>query len=214
MGPMCYNEIGLSGEIMNKHIMIIASILLGACSTLPTSSEYVTRAHGYLKDGKKQAAINAFNKAVSLNADNLDAYEGRGAAYFYNGQYELAMADFDKVLTQDPYRVPTYTAYASVLAAQGRFNDALYVLNLVDKLQAGRAETYFSRAGVYFMLGRYDLAVADYTRVLQMRPSADVFNARGAAYLKWGKNELAQKDFQTAKSDSIPQHLNDYASME
>ena len=196
-----------------KKILIFCCLCLSACGTLKTSSEYIARGNGYLKDGQKQAAINSFNKAVILNPSNLDAYEGRGAAYFYNGQYALATADFEKVLNTDPYRITTYTAYASVLAAQGDFKNALQVLNLVDKLGAARPETYFARGGVYFMLGKYDLAVADYTRVLQDRVSADVLNARGSAYARWGKPEMAQKDFEQAKKPNIPQYLNAYSEL-
>lgn len=196
-----------------KRFLWLSCVLLAACSTLETSSEYIARGNGYLKDGKKQEAISSFNKAVALNPNNIDAYESRGAAHFYNGQYALAAADFDRVLKTNPYRVSTYTAYASVLAAQGRFNDALEVLNIVERLNAATPETYFARAGVYYMLGKYDLAVADYTRVLQVRPCADVFNARGSAYAQWGKPEQAQKDFEAAKQNNIPEHLNAYSDL-
>ena len=196
-----------------KKLVIISCLFLTACATLKTSSEYVARGSGYLKDGKKQEAINSFNKAIVLNPSNIEAYEARGAAYFFNGQYELAAADFERVLKEDPYRISAYTAYASVLASQGNFKDALQVLNVVDKLGAARPETYFARGGVYYMLGQYDQAVTDYTRVLQQRISADVLNARANAYAKWGKNELARKDYETAKTAPIPQHLNAYSEL-
>lgn len=197
-----------------KKIVGLSLLLLTACSTLKTSSEYIARGNGYLKDGKKQAAINCFNKAVMLNPSNMDAYEGRAAAYFFNGQYSLAAADFERVLNDDPYRISAYTAYASVLASQGNFQDALTVLNMVEKLGAAKPETYFSRGGVHYMLGQYDLAVADYTHVLEQRPAADVLNARGSAYAKWGKPDLAEQDFQAAKTARIPQYLNAYTNLD
>ncbi len=198
---------------MTKIYTLLGCVLLGACAGLPTSSEYVARGNGYLKDGKKEAAINAYNKAVELNANNMDVYEARGAAYFFNGQYNLAAKDFERVLKADPYRTPVYTAYASVLAAQGDFESALTMLNLADQLRPGHAETYFARGGVYYMLGRYDLAVADYTRTYQLRPAADVLNARGAAYLGWGKQAQAEQDFQAAKAGNLPEHINAYAHL-
>ncbi len=194
-------------------MVLLGCLFLSACATLKTSSEYVARGSGYLKDGKKQQAINSFNKAIVLNPSNIEAYEARGAAYFFNGQYALAAADFERVLKEDPYRVSAYTAYASVLATQGDFKNALQILNVVDKLGAARPETYFARGGVYYMLGQYDMAVADYTRVLQNRVSADVLNARANAYAKWGKNELAQQDYENAKAPHIPQYLNAYSEL-
>lgn len=196
-----------------KKILLLSCLLLTACATLKTSDEYILRGNGYLKDGKQQAAIDCFNKAVVLNPSNMDAYEARAAAYFFNGQYDLAVADFERVLNKDPYRVSAYTAYASALAARGDFADALKVLDLVDRLGTAKPETYFARAGVHYMLGQYNLAVADYTRVLQERVSADVLNARGNAYAKWGKKELAQRDYEKAKTANIPQYLNAYAEL-
>ena len=196
-----------------KKIMLFGCLLLTACASLKTSTEYIERGNGYLKDGKKQAAIDSFNKAIVLNPSNMDAYDARGAAYFFNGQYALAAADFERVLEDNPYRFSSYTAYASVLAAQGDFNNALQVLNLVDKVGAAQPETYFARGGVHYMLGRYDLAVADYTRVLQSRRSADVLYARANAYAKWGKVDLAEKDFQAAQKENIPQYLNAYSEL-
>ena len=199
---------------MTKKIVFLGCVLLAACSTLKTSGEYIARGNGYLKDGKTQAAIDAYNKAVVLNPDNLDSYEARGAAYFYNGQYALAVQDFERVLNADPYRFAAYTAYASTLAAQGDFNNALEVLNLAVRLRPNHAETYFARGGVYYMLGKYDLAVADYTRTLEMRRSADVLRARAQAYLQWGKQEQARQDFEAAQAEHLPQHINAYSQLD
>ena len=196
-----------------KKLVLLGCVFLAACSTLKTSGEYIMRGNGYLKDGKTEAAIDAFNKALVLNSSNMDAYEARGAAYFFKGHYDLAQADFERVLNTDPYRISVYTAYASVLASKNDFNNALEVLNLVDKLGKATPETYFARAGVYYMLGRYDKAVADYTRVLQERVSADVLNARGNAYAQWGKPQQAQRDFEQARTPNIPQHLNAYTEL-
>ncbi len=199
---------------MTKKWFFLGCLLLSACSTLKTSSEYIARGNGYLKDGKKQAAINAYNQAVVLNPNNLDSYEARGAAYFYNGQYALAAKDFERVLNQDPYRFSTYTAYASTLAARGDFNNALEVLNLAARLRPNQAETYFARGGVYYMLGKYDLAVADYTRTLELHRSADVLRARAAAYAQWGHPEQAQQDLQSAAQPHLPPHLNAFAQVQ
>lgn len=201
-------------EYVKKIGIIVGCLVWSACASLKTSSEYVARGNGYLKDGKRQQAIAAYNKAISLNNHNMEAYQSRAAAYFFDGQYELAAADFEHVLQADPYQVSVYTAYASVLAAQGDFEQALTLLNLAAQLKPGIAETYFARAGVYFMLGQYEPAVADYTRTLQIRPAADVFNARGIAYEKWGKPNLARQDFEFAQKANIPPHINSYAGLD
>ncbi len=195
---------------MKKTTILISLCALVACTTLPTSGEYAARGDGYLNDGKIEKAIAAYNKAIRINPANLEAYASRGAAHYAAGHYELAQQDFEYVLTKNPYHADTYTAYGSSLASRGNFQDALTVLNLAIQLKPDRPENYFSRAGVYFMLQDYPKAIADYDAVLRAYPAADVFNARGAVYLQMGKKELAEQDFEAAKSGKYPATLHTY----
>ena len=125
-----------------------------------------------------------------------------------------APEDFLRVLYKNPYQVDAYTAYASTLAAKGDFENALEVLNLALQLRPSKPEIFFSRAGVYFMLGRFNDAVRDYTSVINLSPAAEVYNARGAAYERMGKTDLAQKDFEEAKTGRMPEKLNVYSMID
>ena len=189
----------------------LTAVLLAGCATLPTSSEWTARGDGYLKDGKLDKALKAYNRAIVLNPDNLDAYAARGSVLFFDGNFELAAEDFKHVLSINPYYADAYTAYGSVLAAQQNFEQALNMLNIAIQLKPSKPESYFSRGGVYLMLGKYDKAVADYTAVLQYYPAADVYNARAIAYQKWGKTKLAEQDFQTAQTATMPAELAVYS---
>ena len=195
---------------MKKWIYLLLPLALAACQTLPTSSEWLVRGDGYLKDGQAEKAIAAYDKGLRLNDKNTSLYASRGSAYFFNGDYKAAHADFLKVLELNPYTADGYTALGSVLAAQGYYESAMEALNLALLLDPGKVETFFSRGGVNFMLEQYDQAVHDYSYVLKIRPSADVYNARGAAYLKLGEKEKAEQDFAMAKSGQVPEKLNDY----
>lgn len=197
-----------------KKTVLLLLFLLAACTTLPTSSEYLLRGDGYFQDGKPQQALKAYDRALELNPDNLTGYASRGAVYFFTGDYDRAEADFLHVLEKNPYQADTYTAYASTLAAKGDFQNALMVLNLALELKPGKPEIFFSRAGVYFMLDRLDEAVVDYTSVINLQPAAEVYNARGAVYLKMGKEDLAQQDFETAKTGRMPERLNVYSMID
>ncbi len=197
-----------------KKTVLLLPFLLAACTTLPTSSEYLLRGDGYFQDGKPQQALKAYDRALELNPDNLTGYASRGAVYFFTGDYDRAEADFLHVLEKNPYQADTYTAYASTLAAKGDFQNALMVLNLALELKPGKPEIFFSRAGVYFMLDRLDEAVVDYTSVINLQPAAEVYNARGAVYLKMGKEDLAQQDFETAKTGRMPERLNVYSMID
>ena len=195
---------------MRRIYLIALGVCLTACQSLPTSSEWLERGNGYFKDGKTAQALRAYNRAEKLNPNRADIYESRGTAYFFNGQYSAAKQDFIKALTFNPYKADTYTALASALAALGEYEEALRFIDDSLTLNASKPETFFTRGGINFMLGNYEQAVYDYATVLQFRPSADVYNARGAAYLKLGKKEAAEQDFAAANSGKYPEKINEY----
>ena len=199
--------------MIRKICGLFVAILAAGCTTLPTSAEWNARGDGYFKDGKTAQAIKAYNKAIVMNPDNLEAYASRGAAHFVEGNFDLAANDFKYILKANPYYADAYTAYGSVLAARRDFANALEVLNMAIEMKPSKPENYFSRGGVYVMLGQYANAVSDYTAVLNVYPAADVYNARGIAYAQWGKKELAAKDFEAAKSGKIPASLSVYSQL-
>lgn len=190
--------------------MLAGLVFLGACAHLPTSAEYVARGDGYFEDGNLPKAVAAYDKALELNPNNLEAYASRGSVHFFQGYYELAQADLEHVLKANPFYADAYTAYGSVLAARGAYEEALKVFEMAIALKPSKPENFFSRAGVFFMLGQYPRAVADYTTVLSTYPAAEVYNARGAVYLRMGKEDLAEKDFQMAKTEGLAASLSAY----
>ena len=195
---------------MKKIIVFALGLFCMACTTLPTSSEYVARGDGYVKDGKPEKAVNAYNRAIALNPNNLDAYSSRGAAHFFAGNFKLAESDFKYVLTKNPYYADVYTALGSALAAQGDYESALAVLEQAILLKPGRPENVVSRAGVYFMQERYQEALNDYSLVLQYYPSAEIYHARAAVYQKLGREDLAKQDLATAEQVSMPATMDDF----
>lgn len=198
---------------MRKLFLLTCAFFCAACASLPTSSEYMARADGYLKDAKPQKALAAYNRAILLNPKNLDAYAARGAAHFFAGNFALAEADFKYVLAKKPYYADAYTALGSVFASRGDYESALTMFNQAIALKPTRPENFTSRAGVYFMQGRYQEALADYSAVLQYYPAAQVYQARAAVYQQLGEVNLAQQDLAASRNASIPQTLEEYQDL-
>ena len=199
---------------MKKNLLFLVGIFGMACSSLPTSSEYVARGDGFAKDGKQEKAIAAYNRAIALNPDNLEAYAARGAAHFFAGNFALAEADFKYVLTKNPYYADVYTALGSAFAAQGDYNSALNMLDRAIVLKPNRPENIVSRAGVYFMQNRYQEAVDDYSAVLTYYPAAELYRARGVVYQKMGLDALAAQDFEQAANPALPETLAVYKQLQ
>jgi AAA family ATP:ADP antiporter len=70
---------------------------------------------------------NAYNKAIEIYPECVDAYVNRGFAYNSKGQYDLAIFDYNKVLKINPKHVFAYAfrgiAYNSSIYQEGTHRD-------------------------------------------------------------------------------------------
>jgi len=196
---------------MKKIIFLLPFVML-ACSSLPTSSEYLARGEGYHKDGKPEKALQMYDKALKLNPDNVDVYASRGAAYFYLKKYDSAAQDFIIVVKNQPQNAAAYNALGSALAALGRNEDALKYVSYAVLLNPMNVETLMSRAGIYYNLEQYDNALGDLMAVIKMKPNVDAFALRALIYEKTGKQDLADADKAVIQKGGIPLHVNSFVT--
>ena len=63
------------------------------------------------------------------------------------------------------------------------------------------AETYYNRGVAHSKKGELELAIADYTRAIELKPDyADAYYSRGGALLRLGEREKAEADLATARN--------------
>ncbi|MBP6003840.1 MAG: tetratricopeptide repeat protein [Pyrinomonadaceae bacterium] len=136
--------------------------------------------------GEFDLALADLGKAIELDAKSADAYHWRAMTYWakYKKEYPkkesfpLAMADFDKAIEKDPKKGESYLRRAVMkresmgsgyLALMPEFNKAIELLT-GGKDPVALASAYYERGHAYGLDRRSDLAVADYTTALQIKP--------------------------------------------
>ena len=63
------------------------------------------------------------------------------------------------------------------------------------------AQTYYNRGLAYSKKGELELAIADYTKAIELKPDyADAYYSRGGAFLRLGEREKAEVDLATARN--------------
>eukprot|EP00755_Sulcionema_specki_P010520 Sspe_Gene.6988::Locus_2340_Transcript_1_1_Confidence_1.000_Length_1598::g.6988::m.6988 len=78
------------------------------------SHDHVVRGVECTRNGEYKEAIRHFERALSFNKNNVDAYVGRGAARANRQDYQGATADFEKALSIDPNH-PNAAKYLAAL---------------------------------------------------------------------------------------------------
>ncbi|MCK5633185.1 tetratricopeptide repeat protein, partial [bacterium] len=153
-------------------------------------------------------ALIQFEKAVKMDNQAVEAYNGLGLIYEKKGEYESAINYYNKVLEIKPNKAEAYSNRGVVYKSMGKYDLALGDQNTSIFLNPDFALSYMNRGIVYKSMGKYDLALADYRKALAIDPKlAAVYANRGVVYKKQGKNELALVNYNKALelNPNIPQ---------
>lgn len=145
----------LTGYVAMALAITVAAALCG-CSK-QRSEQHRLKGDAYLKIGKADEAMEAYQKAELANPNNAMAQVGLGRCHIARGQFAEAIAAFDKAAAIDP---KSEAAYAQGLYAHLKQDDVEGALALAARLETVNPE----RAGLYraFVLmrtGRSDEAL-------------------------------------------------------
>ncbi len=164
------------------------------------------------------AAVQAGRAA--LTGENFGEIDGqppnspdllwRARARFIDRQYEAALADLDRYLSLRPEDDAGYywRGYAHLLL--GNPPAARRDLDAACRLNPRNRSAFFLR-GMYFLqsVGAHEAGVADLTRAIRLRASADAFYWRGMAFYHLQLHAAAITDFTEAMAHQ-PENLQLY----
>ena len=165
------------------------------------------------EQGKFEAAIKEYDKALALDDGNVDAYHSRGEAYLNLNQAQRAIENFDQVIQLDPQIAEAYynrgLAYNIVARQLGRDGDSAATGEVFSNLRNAKEDfehaveldpglapiilsdlAYVSR-----LLG----PIAELSDALSQNPLfADDYMTRGELYRKRGRFQDAIEDYDEA----------------
>lgn len=185
----------------------------GASSTKTKTSRadnFYIKASSQAKSGNLQEAIVAYDQAIRLNPQYVDAYNDRGVVRSALGNLSGAITDFEQALQINP-QYPI--AYVNLGIARLNLNDyqqAITNFNQALQINSNFADAYLNRGKAYFYLGKKEKAIADYDQALNINPNyAQAYDSRAVARFRLGDKQGAIKDFsQTLKLN--PQNATAY----
>ncbi len=185
---------------------IIPQLLVHQHSRAETRTEihrhvrlYVDRGTGFYEIGDCQQAIAAYDLALSLDPQCVDAYCGRGNARRYLGDYVGSWEDFDVAVQLDPDRGVAYVGRALAASFQPHpvADPQLDFERGKDLLaQPATAIEYMMRGTAKAQLHDPQGAIADYTTAIGLNPKLIVaYNNRGNLRQHLGDLDGAIWDF-------------------
>jgi tetratricopeptide (TPR) repeat protein len=124
-----------------------------------------------LKQNKN--AIDAYQKALDQEPDNLDAERGLAQALLNDGQLAAALKHFEAISAADPQDAQTYLRISEIERRQGHYEQALATLKKAKALASDSLEIGFNEALIDDSLGHYDDAIQTLQGLLKQTAHPD-----------------------------------------
>jgi tetratricopeptide (TPR) repeat protein len=121
------------------------------------------------KDYKR--SIDAYQHAIALDRDNLDAIRGLAEALFNDGQTAKALQQFQVIADANPEDARTYIRIAEIYRRQGKLDQALQSLKKAQSMVKDSDQISYGIAEIYQTQGRYDEAAQQLQSLLKANES-------------------------------------------
>jgi len=122
----------------------------------------------YQSMGALDLAIQAYDKAVTLDPKDFYPYYQRAGAEINSGDHGDATTDLFLALVNAPQQVLTYQSIAARFDTYQDFSDEIQVLGKAIDLAPENAPLYQQRAKLYLQIGEVKHAYDDYTTAIQI----------------------------------------------
>ena len=136
----------------------------------PSSATYYNQGIALKAQGKLDAAIESYRKALSIKPDFIEAHCNMGSALQAQGKFDEAIASYQKALSINPYFINALHNLGSVLRAQGKLDAAIDICRRVISIKPDFVEAHNNLGTVFQAQGKLDEAIACYRKALLLRP--------------------------------------------
>jgi tetratricopeptide (TPR) repeat protein len=132
-----------------------------------SSKLYAALGYTYEQNKAYKKAIEAYQKSVELDHDNLDSVRGLAQNLLNDGQSEAALTQLKVVSEADPSDAQNYMRMAEIYRRSGRYDEALDSLKKAGAIMPDSLEVKFNVAVIDQAQGHYDDAIVILNQLLQ-----------------------------------------------
>lgn len=180
----------------NRSELAIADLtqLIGA---EPANAQaYYHRGTAYERANELDKAMEDYRRATRLQPSFASAYEALGRVLARKDP-EAALAELGKAIEVEP-RSSVLRSRAILYLSLGRFEPALRDLDQVIANDGSDSIAYLDRGVAEEQLGNLEMALADYSRSIELETTAAALVDRGSVYMRLAQPHKARADFDAA----------------
>lgn len=166
-------------------------------ATMESAVSHFNLGVSYQEEGKLRKAIEEYEKVISIEPFNVDAYNNLGMAYKDLGELERAIHYYRKAITLNPQYERAHCNLAIALYLKGDLKAAVSEAKLAIALNPKDIENYNNLGLFYKESNRPHEAMEAFLKVLALDPSyAPAHYNLALLFEKQGKTEKAISHYQ------------------
>ncbi|MCC3502767.1 MULTISPECIES: tetratricopeptide repeat-containing serine protease family protein [unclassified Microcoleus] len=168
-------------------------------ATGPKAGDFYIQGGDKYKKGDYQGAVAAYNQAIQLNPNYVEAYSNRGLARSDLGDKQGAIGDYNQALQINPNYSEAYNNRGAARSDLGDKQGSLDDYNQALRINPNNAYAYNNRGLVRSELGDKQGAIGDYNQALRISPNfAVAYYSRGVVRSDLGDKQGAIADYNEA----------------
>ena len=161
---------------------------------VPNSSYFqALLAQEYFRQGKRDSGMEALNKAIESNPDNIESLLLMGDVLRMESDNDGALEQYEKALQLDPNNIRALQEISAIYYNQNKFTEARNIYNKLLQIDPSSSPVYYHNVGqCLFNEGKYPEAADFFLKVIEIRPYyINTYFSLGQVYEKLGESEKA-----------------------
>jgi tetratricopeptide (TPR) repeat protein len=167
------------GEFVSNNVTVFLKI---SKKQLFKDNEFVFYFLGqaFAKEKNYEKAIENYEKAISINPNNIDFHNDLGTVFSISGNRKKAIETYENIISITPEKAKSYFNLGIVYSEFSDFKNAIINIKKAISINPDEVDYYISLGEVFRMKENYAEAIKYYKKAISIDPNiADVYNNFG-----------------------------------
>ena len=134
------------------------------------AENYFNTANQLKDSGQLYTAIIAYQKALSIKPDYVEAYKKLAEVYLMQENFDAAISACKEAVKIQPYFASIYLTLGNIFQRKNLFEQAINTYHQALKIKPDFAQVYANLGSVYYKQREFNLAIFNYKKALEINP--------------------------------------------
>lgn len=135
---------------------------------------HLSAGNAYMEEGKLDDAISAYQQALKIAPNNLNAHMNLGIAYQKKELWDQAIAEYEKTIQLAPDLTAAHNNLGLTYWKKGQHKEAIAELEKTLSLEPDKADGHANLGLVYLSQGTLSEAIAELEKALEIAPDMEM----------------------------------------